>query len=82
MNSALAVEKITVPVLDIYGSRDLDGVLNTVKTRAAAARKSGSGDYRQTEVEGADHFFVGVEDDLTRRVYGWLKAHFDNRSGE
>jgi pimeloyl-ACP methyl ester carboxylesterase len=82
MNSALALEKITVPVLDIYGSRDLDGVLNTAKARAAAARTSGNADFRQTEVEGADHFFVGVEDDLTRRVYGWLKAHFDSKAGK
>ena len=82
MNSALAVEKITVPVLDLYGSRDLADVLNTAKARAAAARKSGNADYRQTEVEGADHFFIGVEDDLTRRVYGWLKTHFDNRREE
>jgi pimeloyl-ACP methyl ester carboxylesterase len=82
MNSALALEKITIPVLDLYGSRDLDSVLNTAKTRAIAARKSGTSGYRQTEVEGADHFFVGVEDDLTRRVYGWLKAHFDNKPGE
>ena len=78
MNSALALEKIDVPVLDIYGSRDLDGVLNSAKTRATAARKAGNADYRQTEVEGADHFFVGLEDDLKRRVYGWLKSHFDN----
>ena len=82
MNSALAVEKITVPVLDLYGSRDLDAVLNSAKARAAAARKSGNPAYRQTEVEGADHFFVGVEDDLTRRVYGWLKVHYDSNAGK
>jgi len=82
MNSALALEKITVPVLDLYGSRDLDSVLNTAKIRANAARKSGNPDYRQTQVEGADHFFIGVEDDLTRRVYGWLKAHFESKPAE
>jgi len=76
MNSALALEKMTVPVLDLYGSRDLDSVMNTAKTRAIAAGRSGNADYRQTEVEGANHFFVGVEDDMTRRVYGWLKARF------
>jgi len=82
MNSALALEKINIPVLDVYGSRDLDGVLNTTKTRASAARKGGNADYRQTEVEGADHFFVGMDDDLTRRVYGWLKSHFDSKPGK
>lgn len=82
MNSALALEKIGIPVLDISGSRDLDGVLNSAKTRATAARKGGNADYRQTQVEGADHFFVGVDDDLTRRVYGWLKSHFDKNPGK
>jgi len=77
MNSALALEKISIPVLDIYGSRDLDSVLNTAKARATAARKGGNADYRQIEVEGADHFFVSLDDDLTRRVYGWLKSHFE-----
>jgi pimeloyl-ACP methyl ester carboxylesterase len=80
MNSALALEKISIPVLDIYGSRDLDSVLNTAKARATAARKGGNADYRQIEVEGADHFFVSMNDDLTRRVYGWLKAHFEKTS--
>lgn len=81
MNGALALEKISVPVLDIYGSRDLDGVLKTARTRAAAARKAGNENYRQLQVEGADHFFTGLEDDLARRVYGWQKSRFENRAG-
>lgn len=76
MNAARALEKIEVPVLDLYGSRDLDGVLNTAQQRAKAARKAGNKQYRQTEIEGADHFFSGSEDILTRTVYGWLKQNF------
>jgi len=82
MNGALALEKISVPVLDIYGSRDLDGVLATAKMRATAARKAGNANYRQTMVEGADHFFTGMEDDLTRRVYGWQKSQFEQQAGK
>ena len=78
MNAAHALEKIRIPILDIYGSRDLEEVLNSSRDRVAAARKSGTGNYRLIEVEGADHFFVGMEDTLTRRVYGWLKTHFEN----
>jgi pimeloyl-ACP methyl ester carboxylesterase len=78
MNGALALEKIRMPVLDIYGSRDLEGVLNSTKTRATAARKASNNNYRQLEIEGADHFFVGMEDTLTRRVYGWLKTTYEN----
>lgn len=76
MNSLLALEKIKLPVLDLYGSRDLDGVLDSVEARAKAARKAGNSDYRQERIEGADHFFTGSDDILVRTVYGWLKHHF------
>ena len=77
MNSALALEKIRIPVLDLYGSRDLETVLRSAKSRAAAARSAGNSNYRPLEIEGADHFFVGMEDTLNRRVYGWLKTTFE-----
>jgi pimeloyl-ACP methyl ester carboxylesterase len=79
MNSILALEKIRVPVLDLYGSRDQAGVLRSVKARQKAARKAGNSNYQQLEIEGADHFFVGSEDMLNRRVYGWLKTNFEEK---
>jgi len=79
MNSALALEKIRVPVLDLYGSRDLAAVLRSVKARKKAARKAANSRYQQLEIEGADHFFVGMEDTLNRRVYGWLKTNFEKQ---
>lgn len=77
MNSLPALEKISIPILDLYGSRDLDGVIHSTKKRQSAANKAGNEQYRQLQVEGADHFFVGLEQDLTRRVYGWLKSNFE-----
>ncbi len=76
MNSLPALEKIHIPVLDLYGSRDLEGVLRSAKKRQTAARKAGNEKYRQLQIEGADHFFVSLDEDLTRRVYGWLKSNF------
>ena len=81
MNGALALEKISVPVLDLYGSRDLEGVLNPNGTRASAARKAGNSNYQQFAIEGGDHFYMGLEDELVRRVYGWLKSHFEKSTG-
>jgi pimeloyl-ACP methyl ester carboxylesterase len=81
MNGALALEKITLPVFDLYGSRDLDGVLKSSDSRARAARKAGNQNYRQLAIEGGDHFFVGTEDELVRRVYGWLKSHYETPAG-
>jgi pimeloyl-ACP methyl ester carboxylesterase len=74
MNSALALEKIRIPVFDLYGSRDLADVRSSATRRKTAAQKSGNRSYRQLEIEGADHFFMGMEDELVRRVYGWLVA--------
>ncbi len=77
MNSLPALEKIHIPVLDLYGSRDLDGVIRSARKRQTAAHKAGNEKYRQLQIEGADHFFVGLDEDLTRRVYGWLKSNFE-----
>lgn len=66
------IEKTKLPMLDLYGSQDLDAVVGSAKARAAAARKGNNTQYRQTSVAGANHFFVGVEADLVRTVKSWL----------
>lgn len=72
------LETISIPVLDLYGSRDLESVRKSAKERAGAARTAGNKAYRQTEVEGADHFFVGLEEELVRTVRGWLERLAEN----
>ena len=44
-------EQIGVPVLDIYGSRDLDSVLQEAPARARAARKGGAATYRSQQLD-------------------------------
>lgn len=73
LDSTAQSAKLTLPMLDLYGSRDLDTVLASTQARKAAARKADHSSYRQTEVEGADHFFVGLEDELVRTVRSWLE---------
>jgi pimeloyl-ACP methyl ester carboxylesterase len=75
MDNASNLEKMTLPVLDLYGSRDLDGVLASVKKRAQGAAKAGNDSYRQLEIQGADHFFNGMQDVLVKRVRSWLDRH-------
>ena len=67
-----SVAKIRIPVLDLYGSQDLDGVLASAPVRAAAA--TGNAGYRRKEVPGADHFFRGLEASLVKQVGSWLSA--------
>ncbi|MBI5462656.1 MAG: DUF3530 family protein [Gammaproteobacteria bacterium] len=72
LDTTAQIAKLKLPIFDLYGSRDLDEVLAATAPRAAAMRKAGHTHYRQMAVEGADHFFVGVEEELVRWVQGWL----------
>lgn len=70
-----ALARLRVPVLDLYGGKDLDIVLNTVQDRANSGQKNESGIYQQTRVEQANHFFQGHEDELKSIVIGWLDQY-------
>ncbi len=65
-----SLAKMTLPVLDLYGTQDLRGVLGSTKARAA--RQVENTGYRQLAIAGADHFFRGLETTLVKRVSSWL----------
>ena len=67
-----SIEKIKLPVLDLYGNEDLKEVLETTQARAAAAKKAGNMQYKQVEITG-NHFFDDQEDSLVETVANWLK---------
>ncbi len=67
--------KSSVPLFDLYGSKDLDGVLESAAQRAAAGGRIGDGGFKQVSVPGANHFFQGHEDALLQQVIGWLETH-------
>ena len=73
LNSPAMIEKITIPLLDLYGSNDLTNVMSTAKARKKAAHKAGNKHYRQHETPGANHFYLGLEDELVNYVHHWLK---------
>jgi len=75
LNNLKYLRNITLPTLDLYGSQDLDSVLDSVKQRRQAARKAENKNYRQLEVSGANHFFNGQEEELIRQVKSWLSNH-------
>lgn len=72
MDSISALRKITVPMLDLYGNEDLENILASVDSRAAAAKKSGNKNYTQTMIMG-NHFFDGQDDALLKTVADWLE---------
>jgi len=69
-----ALGRVKVPVLDLYGSQDLEPVLNSVELRAAAGNKGADREFQQSRVAGAGHFFQGQEDALVQQVIDWLEA--------
>jgi pimeloyl-ACP methyl ester carboxylesterase len=73
MDVVKSLQKIKLPVLDIYGDDDLEGVMKTIKARAEAAAKAGNKSYTQVEVAGSNHFFDDREDELVEAVADWLE---------
>ncbi len=73
MNPINALGKITIPVLDLFGSEDLEAVMSSIDERAAAAKKAGNTDYPQVKVPGANHMFDGKGDALVEAVAAWLE---------
>ncbi|MGB5327962.1 MAG: alpha/beta fold hydrolase [Gammaproteobacteria bacterium] len=69
-----ALAKIRIPILDLYGSKDLEPVLDTVEQRVAAGNKQADHEYLQVRVDGANHFFQGHEEALVQQVIEWLEA--------
>lgn len=70
MDTLLALQKIKIPVLDLYGESDLDYILETSTQRKQAGAHNKH--YSQQVVAGANHFFVNKNDDLVSRVNNWL----------
>jgi len=77
MDNLQHLGKISVPMLDLYGSEDLKEVIASAEHRRAAAMGSNKG-YTQQQVAGADHFFEGEEALLLEAVSSWLQQQGKN----
>ena len=70
MDTVLALQNINVPVLDLYGEKDLDYVLSSSQMRKKAGSQNKK--YSQQVVTDADHFFVDKNIELLSSVNKWL----------
>ena len=68
-NTAGPFSRLSLPVLDLLGEQDLEGVIRGAGVRAAFDHGF---DYTQVKVDGANHFFDGHETELIAVVSGWL----------
>lgn len=66
------LEKVALPILDIYGGIDLPGVVKSAKMRRIAALRGKTAGYRQVVVPGANHVFSNLNPTLTSQVAGWI----------
>jgi len=72
MNQAHTLSSVTLPVLDLYGSEDLEDVVKNAPKRLAAAKKAGNKHYTQIKTPGANHFYDGKDAELLSTVKKWL----------
>ncbi len=72
-DNAATLAHVTIPVLDLYGSEDLPGVVDFTDRKATAAASAGNENFQQIMVEGANHFFEGLDDTLVETVSAWLE---------
>ncbi len=68
-STATSLSKIKIPMLDMYGSEDLEQVIKTAGDRKKIAASTA---YTQKIVKGADHMWDGEEQQLTTNVLEWL----------
>ncbi len=71
VNSAISLQTINIPVLDLYGSDDLPGVLETAVFRKQVSAHNAQ--YSQQVIQGANHFFDEMNDELIRVVADWSR---------
>jgi pimeloyl-ACP methyl ester carboxylesterase len=65
------MRRFTLPILDVYGEQDIAPVLNATGRRKFALRE-GVGS-RQVKIAGADHHYLGREEELVRVIDGFLR---------
>jgi predicted esterase len=71
INTANSLKAINIPVLDMYGSEDLESVLSTIELRKQSAAHNPA--YQQHMTQGAGHFWDGKEKDLLHTVNQWVE---------
>ncbi len=69
------MEKIKIPLLDIYAQQDHQNVVREAEKRLEMMQKTDNPAFFQWEIEGADHYFRGTENRLIKQLRGWLRKH-------
>jgi len=72
MQQPFPLDKLTIPVLDIYGSEDFPAVHRLAPRRWSNIQRAGHGLSKQMVIDDADHYFTDRGDKLVLQVGTWL----------
>lgn len=75
LDNVVALFKLNVPLLDIYGSQSIESVLNSVDRRAYVIYQIDHLNSRQVEIRGANHLFQGFDNQLLESIVSWITKH-------
>lgn len=68
------LDKMPMPILDVYGTKDFPAVLRKAPERLAMLERSGHAKSKQIAVEGAEHYFKESKTQLVGSVAQWLET--------
>ena len=74
MKQAFPLDKIKVPMLDVYAENDYPAVLKMAPERLRLIRVAANKKSSQVMVEGAEHYYVDKGDALTQVIDQWLQS--------
>jgi len=74
MVEPFALDRMKMPVLDVYAEDDFRAVRRMAQQRLEMIRQAGNPHSRQQMVAGADHYYRGKEDILLALIAEWLNG--------
>lgn len=74
MAEPFPLDKLTVPVFDVYGEKEYPAVIEMAPERLKLMQAGGNEKSEQAVLPGADHYFHDKGDELTKLVSDWLET--------
>ncbi|MDH3760971.1 MAG: alpha/beta hydrolase family protein [Gammaproteobacteria bacterium] len=72
MHQPFPLERMQVPILDLYGANEYPAVLRMAPGRKVMIEKAGNPRSRQLQLPGANHYFTDHGEPLVAAVADWL----------
>ncbi len=74
MEKPFPLDKLTVPLLDVYADGDYPAVLKMAPQRLAMIKDAGNKKSKQLIVTDSDHYYEDRGDELTQLISQWLQT--------